>query len=100
MSKPGQPASEERKAILALLRGRVQGVGFRYEARSKAKSLGLVGWVTNLSDGGVETYAEGPASAVSTYVSWLHKGPPGASVSSIDVSERQPKGAYSMFTVE
>lgn len=100
MPKADAGAAEDREAILALVRGRVQGVGFRYEARSKAKSLGLVGWVTNLSDGGLETYAEGPASAVATYVAWLRRGPPGASVDSIDVSERQPKGAYSMFTVE
>ena len=91
---------EPRIAILALIRGRVQGVGFRYEARSIARSLGLVGWITNLSDGGVETYAEGTTAAINRYRNWLNSGPPGAIVNSLDVIERQPKGEYQSFTVE
>ena len=96
------PESEEagRKAVLALVRGRVQGVGFRYEARSVAKSLGVSGWITNLPDGGVETYAEGPEAAVNRFVTWLHSGPAGASVESVDLSERRPKGTCASFTVE
>ena len=39
--------------------GSVQGVGFRYSARSLAQNLGLVGWVKNAPDGGVELVAEG-----------------------------------------
>lgn len=100
MPKPAERKPEEHRAALVLVRGRVQGVGFRYEARSKAKTLGLVGWVTNLADGGVETYVEGPAMAVATYLAWLNRGPPGASVSSVDVSDRPPRGTYSNFTVE
>lgn len=96
------PESKEshRKAVLALVRGRVQGVGFRYEARSVARSLGILGWITNLPDGGVETYAEGPDEAVDRYVQWLNHGPPGARVESLDISERNPKGQYPSFTVE
>ncbi|HON87952.1 MAG TPA: acylphosphatase [Spirochaetia bacterium] len=88
------------KAILAIIRGRVQGVGFRYEARNFAKSLGLTGWIYNLPDGGVETYAEGPASAVDRYLQWLHQGPPGAHVTSVDVTEKQYTGSYASFTIE
>lgn len=93
-------AEEPKIAILALVRGHVQGVGFRYEARSVAKSLGIKGWVTNLSDGGVETWAEGPESAVRRYQAWLEKGPPGARVSTVETSERQPRGDYHTFTIE
>jgi len=94
-------AEEERhKAILALVRGRVQGVGFRYEARSMARSLRITGWIANLPDGGVETYAEGPESAVNRYVSWLNHGPPGARIDSLDISERKPSRKYPSFTVE
>ena len=88
------------KAALVLVRGRVQGVGFRYEARSFAKALGLRGWVRNLDDGGVETWAEGPAEAVDRYLAWLHQGPPGARVELVDAAERPPSGAYSAFTIE
>jgi len=88
------------KAILAIVRGRVQGVGFRYEARNFAKSLGLCGWISNLPDGGVETYAEGPASAVDRYLQWLHQGPPGAHVTSVDITEKPFSGTYNTFTIE
>ncbi|OHD14824.1 MAG: hypothetical protein A2Z96_07855 [Spirochaetes bacterium GWB1_48_6] len=89
-----------QKAVLALIRGRVQGVGFRYDARSVARSLGILGWITNLPDGGVETYAEGTNAAVDRYVQWLNHGPPGARVDSLDISERIPKGKYPSFSVE
>ncbi|MFH2115028.1 MAG: acylphosphatase [Spirochaetota bacterium] len=93
-------AGEKHVAILAIVRGRVQGVGFRYEARSVARALGLTGWVMNLDDGGVETWAEGPASAVKRYRDWLDQGPPGARVESVDLSEREPRGAWTTFLVE
>lgn len=92
--------SEAKLAILAIIRGRVQGVGFRYEARSIARALGLTGWVMNLDDGGVETWAEGPASAVERYRNWLNQGPPGARVESVDLSEREPRHAWATFLVE
>ncbi len=93
-------AGEVQTAILAIVRGRVQGVGFRYEARSMARALGLTGWVMNLDDGGVETWAEGPASAVKRYRDWLNQGPPGARVESVDLSEREPRRAWTTFLVE
>ncbi len=99
--KPHEERQGERQAaILALVRGKVQGVGFRYEARSFAKALGLRGWVMNLDDGGVESWAEGPESAVERYKAWLGKGPPGAQVSYTEFSERQPTGSYAAFTIE
>jgi acylphosphatase len=104
---PGRPDSarspdsgEPQTAILAIVRGRVQGVGFRYEARSVARALGLTGWVMNLDDGGVETWAEGPASAIKRYRDWLNQGPPGARVESVDLSEREPRHAWTTFLVE
>lgn len=45
--------------MVALVRGRVQGVGFRWWIRTEAVSLGLTGWVRNLHDGRVEVVAEG-----------------------------------------
>jgi len=65
-----------------------------------ARSLGLVGWVTNLSDGGVETFAEGTEVAIDKFVQWLRHGPPGASVTSVDVSERAARGKYTSFNIE
>jgi acylphosphatase len=100
MEKTAPQQSEEPVAILALVRGRVQGVGFRYEARSFARSLGLAGWISNLPDGGVEAYAEGSTSDIARFRRWLEQGPPGARVESVDVSERKPKGMLTTFTIE
>ena len=62
------------------VRGRVQGVGFRYHTRARARELGVRGWVRNLHDGRVEVWAEGTESACAALCTWLQDGPPGASV--------------------
>ena len=54
------PGAEQSVRVVAYVRGRVQGVGFRWWTRDRAVRLGLVGWARNLSDGGVEVVAEGP----------------------------------------
>ena len=53
---------EDSVRLTAWVRGRVQGVGFRWWVRSRALELGLAGSATNLSDGRVEVVAEGPRS--------------------------------------
>ncbi|MER7544476.1 acylphosphatase [Spirillospora sp. NPDC127506] len=56
----GEDGDEEIVRLTAWVRGRVQGVGFRWWVRSRALELGLAGSATNLSDGRVEVVAEGP----------------------------------------
>ena len=51
---------EENVRLTAWVRGRVQGVGFRWWVRARALELGLAGSATNLADGRVEVVAEGP----------------------------------------
>lgn len=60
--------------------GRVQGVGFRWFTREKARRWGLAGWVRNCPDGSVEIVAEGPDASIEGLIAMLRKGPPGASV--------------------
>jgi acylphosphatase len=67
-----------------LVRGRVQGVGFRWFVRETARDLGLAGWVRNRPDGTVEVAAEGNAVTLERLRDELQKGPPGAAVSSLD----------------
>ena len=57
------------------VRGRVQGVGFRYFARQRAEVHGVSGFVRNLPDGAVEVHAEGPTKAMSEFEADLRRGP-------------------------
>jgi acylphosphatase len=70
----------------------VQGVGFRYEARGRARSLGLAGFVRNLPNGSVEAAFEGAEDVVESMVDWCRHGPRGARVDDLEVSWEQPTG--------
>jgi len=59
----------------AVVRGRVQGVGFRYFARQRAEVHGVSGFVRNLPDGSVEVHAEGAPKAMSAFEQDLRRGP-------------------------
>ena len=78
------PESRGRSRIRVLIRGRVQGVGFRFSTCDVASSLGLDGWVRNLSDGRVEAVFEGPAAEVARAVAWCRRGPTGAWVEDVE----------------
>jgi acylphosphatase len=86
-------------AFFARIRGRVQGVGFRYSAIQEARGLGIAGWVRNDANGDVEVWAEGPPEKLAAFLRWLKKGPPYAHVEAVDREEKQPKG-YREFGVE
>jgi acylphosphatase len=77
---------------LVHVRGRVQGVGFRYSVLSRARSLELGGWVRNRRDGSVEAAFEGDDERVRSMVDWCRHGPAGAEVRSVDVEWKQPEG--------
>jgi acylphosphatase len=64
--------------------GRVQGVGFRYAARSTAHMLGINGFIRNLPNGEVYLEAEGTPDQVEAYMKWCHQGPPRAVIRFID----------------
>ena len=67
-----------------VIRGRVQGVGFRWFVLEAARHAGLAGWVRNRHDGSVELEAEGPAAALDDFRQTVARGPSGAVVSSVD----------------
>ena len=71
--------------------GRVQGVGFRWFVRERARRLGLAGWVRNLPDGGVEVAASGDAGQLELLRGELRRGPRGAFVDAVDDIEADPQ---------
>ena len=72
------PTPEEQVRLTAFVKGRVQGVGFRWWTRARALELGLTGSATNLQDGRVEVVAEGPREACDALLAALRgAGTPG-----------------------
>ena len=84
-------------AFHALVRGRVQGVGFRYSAVREARRLGVSGWVKNTKEGHVETWAEGSAENLEQFLGWLHSGPPRSRVDTVSKTETSPRGYNEFF---
>jgi acylphosphatase len=80
------------RRVQVRIRGQVQGVFFRAEARARAESLGVAGWVRNAEDGSVEAVFEGDEQRVDSMVDWCRRGPSGARVDDVEVEPEQPKG--------
>jgi acylphosphatase len=80
----------DRIAVRLSIRGRVQGVGYRWWACREARRLGLDGWVRNRTDGSVELLAAGSAAAVAELVERCRRGPGAAQVTAI---EQAPAGS-------
>ena len=72
------------------IRGRVQGVGYRYALVAEAERLGIAGWVRNRTDGSVEALVQGDAQPVAALVAWARRGPPASRVDEVRV---EPAGA-------
>lgn len=80
---PGTPV----RTVAAVIRGRVQGVGYRYWTRERAERLGLSGHVRNRPDGAVEAVFSGTPEAVATMLEACRQGPPGARVEDLALAE-------------
>jgi acylphosphatase len=76
--------TEKRARLWLRIKGRVQGVGFRFSAVDEARRLALTGWVRNTSDGEVELVAEGPKDRLQRLATWCHVGPRGAQVTDVE----------------
>jgi acylphosphatase len=83
-----------------LVRGRVQGVGFRWFVEREAHILGIAGWVRNNHDGSVEVLAQGTRYQLSGLHSRLREGPRAARVDSVEISEENPAAGLSSFRIE
>jgi len=92
-----EKAVEARRFIV---RGRVQGVGFRWFVEREAHILGIAGWVRNNHDGSVEVLAQGTRDQLSGLRSRLREGPRAARVDNVEESTAQPAAGMSSFRIE
>lgn len=83
-----------------IVRGRVQGVGFRYFVQNVGKQLGLVGNVSNSPDSTVDIVVEGEAGKIADFIKRVERGPSLALVQGIDVLDIQVQGKYGSFLIE
>jgi acylphosphatase len=75
-----------------VIHGRVQGVFFRDTFRRIAERNGVSGWARNTREGTVEAVLEGDEEAVDRAIDWARRGPEGAAVEQVEVSEEEPEG--------
>jgi DNA ligase D-like protein (predicted 3'-phosphoesterase) len=90
--------SDSKTAVRAVVRGQVQGVGFRDAVVRRAHETGVLGWVRNAEDGTVLVHAEGPEPAVEGLVGLLRQGPPAARVEAVEVEATKVEG-HEQFAV-
>ncbi len=82
-----------------IVKGLVQGVGFRYYCAKKALELSIKGYARNMEDGSVLIEAEGDDNLVEEFISYVRIGPPLSRVNSIKVEELEYEGKYSSFRI-
>jgi acylphosphatase len=85
--------------MFAIVKGRVQGVNFRWYTQETAKQLGLVGYARNMPDGSVQVLAEGERTALEQLISFLHEGSPSSEVESVEVKWSDALGDLTDFAI-
>jgi len=75
------------KHLNLIIKGRVQKVGFRFHAMEAAYKYGIAGFVMNRDDDSVYIEAEGTGDALESFIGWCHRGPIGARVEEVKVSD-------------
>ena len=85
--------------VHAIISGDVQGVGFRFHTRIKARNLGLKGWIRNLDSGEVEAVFEGEDDKVNQIIDWCKKGPDSSLVKDVKVDFEDYTGEFESFEV-
>lgn len=94
-----QVQRDELEELHAVVRGQVQGVGFRYFVVQQALPLGLRGYVRNESNGDVEVVAQGPRMPLERLAALLEQGPSSAYVSNVQTAWRKPTEYLSGFHI-
>lgn len=88
-----------RSRLRFLVKGEVQGIGYRFFVLERAETLGLTGWVRNLPGGDVEGEAEGDPAALETLLKDLRSGHRWARVSGVSTEQLQPRQGEAEFRI-
>ncbi len=96
MAEPEKTVEARRYVV----RGRVQGVGFRWFVEREAHLLGVAGWVRNNSDGSVEVMAQGSREQLAGLHARLREGPRASRVEEVDVAQADPEPGLNSFRIE
>jgi acylphosphatase len=83
--------------LTAVVKGEVQGVGFRWAVQRQAGRLGLTGYAENLADGSVRVEAEGDPDRLDQLEAFLHQGPQWAEVAAVDTQRQPATGEFHYF---
>jgi acylphosphatase len=88
------------RRVHLIIRGKVQGVFFRESTKTRARELGVHGWVRNLPDGTVEALAQGEDALITELLAWCQRGPPAARVTDVSVQDKPVGSDLGPFVVE
>ncbi len=89
-----------KKTLRIIVKGRVQGVGYRWFTRQAARELGITGFVRNLMNGDVEVVAQGEEEVLNQFIQELRQGPAFAYVTDLKTEELDlPEDKYKSFEV-
>jgi len=91
--------TETQDRLSARVTGRVQGVGFRNFTQTRARRLGVRGWVRNEPDGSVRLEAEGPREALESLAEAVRQGPRMAEVQGVEAEWTDATGDFASFRV-
>jgi acylphosphatase len=91
--------TEEKTRAHVFIKGKVQGVYFRQNAKQVATEHRVTGWVSNLPDGRVEAVFEGDKTDVNDVIEWCHVGPTNSRVDDVDVRFEKYSGEFASFTI-
>ena len=89
-----------KKAIKSLIKGRVQGVGYRASVHKKATSWGLKGYIRGIAGNKLEVVAEGEKESLLELCDFLKVGPNGAEVEKFDSEWIEPTNDYIRFAIK
>jgi acylphosphatase len=87
----------QAQRLKAVIKGEVQGVGFRWAVQRQAGRLGLTGYAENLPDGSVRVEAEGEPDRLDQLEAFLHQGPQWAEVAAVDSQRQSATGEFHQF---